>query len=146
MPAINKELSDIKTDVALLKKDISGIDQYAKNINVAVEKMSDLTSSLHRMITLHEERISQQTDDEISLRSRFEQHLTEDKVSFEKIENKISDSERNLLSKLDSLHIKISKNDLSKSALSGGLMLLAFIIGPILSGYCEAYFQKLIHP
>ena len=54
--------ADINTEVALLKKEVSDIKVIFSRLDVAIEKITDVSSCVNRMLAVHEEKISQQEE------------------------------------------------------------------------------------
>ncbi len=55
---------DIRTDVELLKKDVHSISRLVDKLDVAIDKLTDVTNCLNRMIAVQEEKIQQTEQDE----------------------------------------------------------------------------------
>ena len=54
--------ADINTEVSLLKKEVSDIKVIFSRLDVAIEKITDVSSCVNRMLAVHEEKISQQEE------------------------------------------------------------------------------------
>ena len=67
---INTTMSDLNTEVQLLKKEVSDMKMIDSRLDKAIEKISDVSNSINRMLAVHEEKISQQ--EEILIRSDAE--------------------------------------------------------------------------
>ena len=67
---INTTMSDLNTEVQLLKKEVSDMKMIYSRLDKAIEKISDVSNSINRMLAVHEEKISQQ--EEILIRSDAE--------------------------------------------------------------------------
>ena len=50
--------NDITTEVAILKKEVSDIKVIFSRLDVAIEKITDVSSCVNRMLAVHEERIA----------------------------------------------------------------------------------------
>ena len=53
---------DINTEVALLKKEVSDIKVIFSRLDVAIEKITDVSSCVNRMLAVHEEKIANQEE------------------------------------------------------------------------------------
>ena len=59
---------DINTEVALLKKEVSDIKVIFSRLDVAIEKITDVSSCVNRMLAVHEEKINRAEDiDDVDL-------------------------------------------------------------------------------
>jgi len=54
--------SSLETDVALLKKDVDDLKTIHRRLDSAIEKIADVSQSLHTIMAVHEERISKQEE------------------------------------------------------------------------------------
>ena len=63
-------MSDLNTEVQLLKKEVSDMKMIYSRLDKAIEKISDVSNSINRMLAVHEEKITQQ--EEILIRSDAE--------------------------------------------------------------------------
>ena len=54
------EEQDIRTDVELLKKDVHSISRLVDKLDVAIDKLTDVTNCLNRMIAVQEEKLASQ--------------------------------------------------------------------------------------
>ena len=52
-----EEQQDIRTDVELLKKDVHSISRLVDKLDVAIDKLTDVTNCLNRMIAVQEENL-----------------------------------------------------------------------------------------
>ena len=55
-------MQDINTEVALLKKEVKDIKFIFNRLDTAIEKITEVTTSVNRMLAVHEEKISQQEE------------------------------------------------------------------------------------
>ena len=55
-----EEQQDIRTDVELLKKDVHSISRLVDKLDVAIDKLTDVTNCLNRMIAVQEEKLASQ--------------------------------------------------------------------------------------
>ena len=62
------ETNNIRTDVELLKKDVHSISRLVDKLDVAIDKLTDVTNCLNRMIAVQEEKIEKQEQDDNNLK------------------------------------------------------------------------------
>ena len=55
-------MQDINTEVALLKKEVKDIKFIFNRLDTAIEKITEVSTSVNRMLAVHEEKISQQEE------------------------------------------------------------------------------------
>ncbi len=140
----SQEINEMKNDMSLLKKDIEVIGKYFDKLDTTVEKISELTTSMHRMIALHEERIGVQATADSEMRQLIEARRKETEEGFRSIEKKIDSAIANVATKLEEANDRIWKLDLKRGAMVGGIIVISFVLGPILNGYFQALFGHVI--
>ena len=94
---INTIMSDLNTEVQLLKKEVSDMKMIYSRLDKAIEKISDVSNSINRMLAVHEEKISQQEDAQI----RTEQEINKD---IKELHSRISTNNRELISLMSEQH------------------------------------------
>lgn len=144
------QITELEKNVSSLQKDVSLFTEYFGRMDRTVEKISDLTSSMHRMIVLHEERISVQKKDDDELRALIELRRKETEDAIKGIETSIQEHVTKLSRKIEEQNQKLWKLDAKRGTILGGLIVIAFVVGPMLTGFFEVYFSgnyvKIVHP
>ena len=69
--------ADINTEVALLKKEVSDIKVIFSRLDIAIEKITDVSSCVNRMLAVHEEKVTQQEDSQIRSDAEFSANVKE---------------------------------------------------------------------
>ena len=82
----------METEVKLLKKELQDQKKIHDRLDIAIEKLTDVSNSIHRMLAVHEEKIARQEDATI---------LAEQKIEVRRAE---------LTAKIDELHSRITTN------------------------------------
>tara|TARA_B100001250_G_scaffold309518_1_gene271444 strand:+ start:7448 stop:7879 length:432 start_codon:yes stop_codon:yes gene_type:complete len=85
-------MSELETEVKLLKRDIEDTKAIHGRLDVAIDKLTDVSNSIHRMLAVHEEKLARQEEASIDLEKQIETRRTE------------------LLNKIDDLHSRITTN------------------------------------
>ena len=63
-------MAELETEVELIKKELHDRKKIHDRLDVAIEKLTDVSNSINRMLAVHEEKISQQ--EEVLIRSDAE--------------------------------------------------------------------------
>ena len=79
--------TDIKVQIAGLKKDIENVNQLNGRLDLAIEKLTDVSTSIKQMLAVHDEKISRQ--EQI------------DEIIFEKLKERAGE--------IDNVHKELSK-------------------------------------
>ena len=85
-------MPELETEVELLKKELHDQRKIHERLDVAIEKLTDVSNSIHRMLAVHEEKIARQEE-----------------AIFE-AEQKIEIRRGALLVKIDELHSRVTTN------------------------------------
>ena len=85
-------MAELETEVKLLKKELQDQAKIHDRLDVAIEKLTDVSNSIHRMLAVHEEKISRQEEATIHAGKKLEVRRTE------------------LTAKIDELHSRITTN------------------------------------
>ena len=85
-------MAELETEVRLLKKEVQDQAKIHDRLDIAIEKLTDVSNSIHRMLAVHEEKIARQEE-----------------AIFE-AEQKIEVRRNELLVKIDELHSRVTTN------------------------------------
>ena len=92
-------VEDINTEVALLKKEVTDIKFIFSRLDTAIERMVDVSSSVNRMLAVHEEKISQQ--EEASIRAD-----TEFKADIKELHSRITTNTKEMMQTITAQHLE----------------------------------------
>ena len=105
------EENNIKTkiDIAKLKKDVESTQSIAERLNVAIERLTDVSTSIKSMLAVHAEKISRQEQiDEIIFDKLKERADKIDDVRLE-LTREIQSIEKRLLIEIKNIRIDIGQ-------------------------------------
>jgi chromosome segregation ATPase len=85
-------MAELDTEVRLLKKEVQDQAKIHDRLDVAIEKLTDVSNSIHRMLAVHEEKISRQEEATAAADAKLEIRRIE------------------LTAKIDDLHSRITTN------------------------------------
>ena len=85
-------MPELETKVELLKKELHDQRKIHDRLDIAIEKLTDVSNSIHRMLAVHDEKIARQEEAIIS---------AEESIETRRIE---------LSEKIDELHSRITTN------------------------------------
>ena len=127
-------MADLNTEVQLLKKEVSDMKMIYSRLDKAIEKISDVSNSINRMLAVHEEKISQQEEVQI----RTEQEINND---IKELHSRISTNNRELMALMSEQHTeqpdKMTKLEIELQGRVGVLEKWRWIIigGSIVAGF-----------
>ena len=85
-------MTELETEVQLLKRDIEDVKSIHGRLDVAIDKLTDVSNSIHRMLAVHEEKLARQEESSVELEQQIEKRRSE------------------VLTKIDDLHSRITTN------------------------------------
>ena len=103
---------DLNTEVALLKKEVSDIKVIFSRLDVAIEKITDVSTCLNRMLAVHEEKIANQEEAQSRANTEFTTDIKE-------LHSRVTSNYKELTEmmqlhhKEQALHIQQLQNDLN---------------------------------
>ena len=104
--------ADINTEVALLKKEVSDIKVIFSRLDVAIEKITDVSSCVNRMLAVHEEKIANAEEAQVRANTEFTTDIKE-------LHSRVTSNYKELTEmitmqhKEQALHIQQLQNDLN---------------------------------
>lgn len=99
--------TDIKVQIEGLKKDVENVSNLNSRLDLAIEKLTDVSTSIKQMLAVHEEKISRQEQiDEIIFEKLKERAGEIDQVHRE-LSKEISGVEKRLLIEIKQLKLDI---------------------------------------
>ena len=85
-------MSELETEVKLLKRDIEDTKAIHGRLDVAIDKLTDVSNSIHRMLAVHEEKLARQEESSLDLEKQIETRRSE------------------MINKIDELHSRVTTN------------------------------------
>ena len=65
-------MADLETEVQLIKRDIEDVKSIHGRLDVAIDKLTDVSNCINRMLAVHEEKLSRQEDSSVELEKQIE--------------------------------------------------------------------------
>jgi len=136
-----KECTDIKVNIESLKKDLENVNNIQDKLDTAIDKLTDVSSSIKSMLAVHEEKITRQEKIDEIIFDKLKDRAEEITEVYRELRKDIDLVEKRLL-----IEIKSLKNDFGSRVgilekyrwiIMGG----AIVIGWILS----KNFLQIIH-
>ena len=133
--------TDIKVDIESLKKDIENVNTINGRIDTAIDKLTDVSTSIKSMLAVHEEKIQRQEKIDEIIFDKLKDRADEISDVYRELKKDVEMSEKRLL-----IEIKSLKNDIG--ARVGVLEKYRWIIigGAIVIGWIlSKNFMPIIH-
>ena len=65
-------MAELETEVELLKKELHDQKKIHDRLDIAIEKLTDVSNSIHRMLAVHEEKLSKQEEAIVDAEQKIE--------------------------------------------------------------------------
>ena len=123
---------DIKVQIEGLKKDIENVTNIQSRIDTAIEKMTDVSTSIKSMLAVHEEKLAKQEQIDEVIFDKLKERQSSINQVYDDLHKNINQVERRLL-----LEIKTLKHDMNSSVgmlekwkwlIIGGSIVIGFIL------------------
>lgn len=106
--ADNKGFVDLKVELEGLKRDVDNVGNLNNRLDTAIEKLTDVSTSIKQMLAVHEEKISRQEQiDEIIFEKLKDRAGEIDKVH-QDLSKEMNQLEKRLLIEIKSLKLDIT--------------------------------------
>tara|TARA_Y100000389_G_scaffold129456_1_gene126934 strand:+ start:5936 stop:6355 length:420 start_codon:yes stop_codon:yes gene_type:complete len=130
---------DFRTEIALVKKDISQLNKVIDKLDTAIEKISEVATSLNRMIAVQENRVDTQErtlDQNVEIiHERITQHREEVQLEIDKSHNKIMAELKQIAEQQHMHHSEMNKrlNKLEqwRWTIVGGAVVIGFLFSKL---------------
>lgn len=100
-------IKKIESDVNSLQKDMAQIGVLVDRLDVTIEKLTEVSTTVSRLLAVQENRLENQEKITDKLQTSFEVHKSENAQAVKEIYEKISHVEEDLLKDLDSNQDKV---------------------------------------
>ena len=102
-------MAELETEVKLLKKELQDQAKIHIRLDVAIEKLTDVSNSIHRMLAVHEEKISRQEESIIEAEQKLEVRRTELSVKIDELHSRITTNTKEIMAAAASQHQQQNK-------------------------------------
>ena len=99
--------TDLKVQIAGLKKDVENVNNLNSRLDMAIEKLTDVSTSSKSMLAVHEEKISRQEQIDDVIFSKLKDRQSEIENVHRELSAEIQQSEKRLLIEIKQLKLDI---------------------------------------
>ena len=131
----------VETEIALLKREVDDMKGIHVRLDSAIEKIAEVSSSLHTVIAVHEEKLARQEEtleeSEKQLRDNVQELHSRITTNAKETSQHMSEMERRLLEELQTIRKEMSNRvgmlEKWKWVIVGGSIVAGFIIQKIIT-------------
>ena len=88
---VENNLNSLKTDVEILKRDISAIQGFSAKIDDAIEKMAEVSNNISKMLIVHENRLQNHENAIDGLKASMSERKSDFEKQIDLLHKRISD-------------------------------------------------------
>ena len=124
--------TDIKVQIAGLKKDIENVNTLNRRLDLAIEKLTDVSTSIKQMLAVHEEKISRQEQIDDIIFGKLKDRESEIDNVHKELSKEIQQVEKRLLIEIKSIKLDIGTRvgilEKYKWLIMGGAIVIGWIL------------------
>ena len=102
-------MGELETEVKLLKKELEDQRSVHNRLDIAIEKLTDLSNSIHRMLAVHEEKLDRQDEAITDAGGQLEKRRTEILAKVEDLHSRITTNTKEIMSAAATQHAEQNK-------------------------------------
>jgi len=123
---------DLKVEIAGLKKDIENVNKLNERLDIAIEKLTDVSTSIKQMLAVHEEKISRQEQIDEIIFDKLKERAVEIDTVYRDLQKEIQSVEKRLLVEIKSLKLdfgaRVGILEKYRWLIMGGAIVIGFIL------------------
>ena len=102
-------MADLETEVKFLKKELENQKKIHDRLDVAIEKLTDVSNSIHRMLAVHEEKLTRQEEAIFEAEQKLEIRRTELTTKIDELHSRITTNTKEIMTAAATQHAEQNK-------------------------------------
>ena len=102
-------MAELETQVQLLKKELHDQSKIHDRIDIAIEKLTDVSNSINRMLAVHEEKLGRQEEAIFEAEQKLEIRRTELGSKIEELHSRITTNTKEIMTAAATQHAEQNK-------------------------------------
>ena len=102
-------MSELETEVRLLKRELEEQTKIHDRLDVAIEKLTDVSNSIHRMLAVHEEKIARQEEAIVEAEQQIEIRRGELMLKIDELHSRITTNTKEIMTAAAQQHAQQNK-------------------------------------
>ena len=102
-------MSELETEVLLLKKELEDQAKIHDRLDIAIEKLTDVSNSINRMLAVHEEKIARQEEALYDAEQQIEVRRSELLGKIDELHSRITTNTKEIMAAAQQAHIEQNK-------------------------------------
>lgn len=130
-------MAELETKVTIIEKELGDQRKIHDRLDIAIEKLTDVSNSIHRMLAVHEEKIARQEEAIIGAEEQIEVRRVELSKKIDEVHSRVTET-----AKEHSKEILILRNDINnrvgvlekwRHVLIGASIVIGFILHKVVN-------------
>ena len=97
-------MAELETEVKLLKKELQDQAKIHDRLDIAIEKLTDVSNSINRMLAVHEEKLARQEESIIEAEQKIEVRRTELSKQIDELHSRITTNTKEIMTAAANQH------------------------------------------
>lgn len=123
-----EQLELLQKEVATVQSEIKSLANVSTKLDTAIEKLTDVSSSIKQMLAVHEEKINRAEEIDDELFSQIESRRQELTADIKELHSRLNTNTRELRECIQNLANQIKQQERFKWLFIGGAMALGFFL------------------
>ena len=102
-------MAELETEVKLLKKELQDQAKIHDRLDVAIEKLTDVSNSINRMLAVHEEKLGRQEEAIFEAEQKLEIRRTELTTKIDELHSRITTNTKEIMTAAATQHAEQNK-------------------------------------
>ena len=102
-------MAELETEVELIKKELHDLKKIHDRLYVAIEKLTDVSNSINRMLAVHEEKITRQEEAIFEAEQQIEVRRSELSRQIDELHSRITTNTKEIMKAAASQHMQQNK-------------------------------------
>ena len=102
-------MAELETEVELLKKELHDQKRIHDRLDIAIEKLTDVSNSIHRMLAVHEEKITRQEEAIFDAEQKIGVRRTELSKQIDELHSRITTNTKEIMTAAANQHSQQNK-------------------------------------
>ncbi len=125
-------MAELETEVKLLKKELHDQAKIHDRLDIAIEKLTDVSNSIHRMLAVHEEKISRQEEAIFDAEQKIEVRRSELSKRLDELHSRITTNTKDIMKEIqkirDELISRVGVLERWRHVLIGSSIVVGFML------------------
>ena len=124
--------TDLKVELAGIKKDIENVNTLNGRLDTAIEKLTDVSTSIKQMLAVHEEKIQRQEQIDEIIFDKLKERAGEIDTVHRELSKEIQQIEKRLLVEIKTIKLdfggRVSMLEKYRGIIMGGAIVIGWIL------------------